>query len=460
MMNMKNFRNGMRIPKDAGWLMPGLQVKRWFALIFIGAVMMAIGFLILCDIKPVFYTMEFIRKVATKVSTEWLAFTIIMFGAAVFFKGWQKTNLSILDLQNDREKETLLEALYRRRKLNRGPKIVAIGGGTGLSMLLKGIKHITNNITAVVTVGDDGGSSGRLREEMGVLPPGDIRNCIAALADDEDLVTKLFQYRFKTGEGLEGHSFGNLFLTALCSITGDMVRAVKESSNVLSIRGRVLPSTLDDMKLVAEMEDGRIIKGESNIPEAHGKIKRLYTDPAHCTPLEDVITAIRDADLIILGPGSLYTSVIPNLLVEEISKEIAKSGAKKIYVCNIMTQPGETDNYAVSDHIRAIMQHANSPKVIDAVLVNDFLPKNLADKYQKAGSYPVRLDFENVSKLEVEVFSKKLIEDSPEGLVRHSSTRVARAVYSWFRKQGKEDKTFFLTKETPKNDETTQECNL
>lgn len=328
-MIMKNFRNSMKMPKDAGWLIPGLQVKRWFALIFVGAVLMALGFLILCDIKPVFYTMEFIRKVATKISTEWVAFTIIMFGAAMFFKGWQKTNLSILDLNNGREKETILEALYRRRKLNRGPKIVAIGGGTGLSMLLKGIKHITNNITAVVTVGDDGGSSGRLREDMGILPPGDIRNCIAALADDEDLITKLFQYRFKSGEGLEGHSFGNLFLTALCAITGDMVRAVKESSNVLSIRGRVLPSTLDDMKLVAEMEDGRIIHGESNIPEAHGKIRRLFTDPANCKPLEDVIAAIKEADLIIMGPGSLYTSVIPNLLIEEIAREVAQSNAKK-----------------------------------------------------------------------------------------------------------------------------------
>ena len=425
------------MPKSAGWLVPGLQVKRWFAMIFLGALMMTIGFLILCDIKPVYYTMEFIKKVAEVASSELIATAIVLAGAGIFFKGWQKTNMSIL---GEDDGVHILEKLYRRRKLNRGPKIVAVGGGTGLSMLLKGIKNITNNVTAVVTVGDDGGSSGRLREDMGILPPGDIRNCIAALADDEDLITKLFQYRFKSGEGLEGHSFGNLFLTALCAITGDMVRAVKESSNVLSIRGRVLPSTLDDMKLVAEMEDGRIIHGESNIPEAHGKIKRLFTDPRRCRALEDVIVAIKEADLIILGPGSLYTSVIPNLLIEEIAQEIAKSNAKKIYVCNIMTQPGETDNYSVSDHIRALMQHANSNNIIDAVLVNDCIPDNLAKKYEQANSYPVKVDYENVRKLGVKLFPKKLIEDSKEGYVRHSSNRVARAIYYWFKKVNKTDR--------------------
>ena len=433
---MRKFKNNMKM-RDAGWLIPGLQVKRWFAMIFLGAVMMTIGFLILCDIKPVFYTMMFIRKIAMNISTEWLAFAVVMFGAGIFFKGWQKTNLSMLGVKDD---GTILESLYRRRKLNRGPKIVAVGGGTGLSMLLKGIKHITNNITAVVTVGDDGGSSGRLREDMGILPPGDIRNCIAALADDEDLITKLFQYRFRHGEGLEGHSFGNLFLTALCAITGDMVRAVKESSNVLSIRGRVLPSTLDDMKLVAEMEDGRVVHGESNIPEAHGKIKRLFTDPSRCRALEDVILAIREAELIILGPGSLFTSVIPNLLIEEISHEIAQSKAKKIYVCNIMTQPGETDNFTASDHVKALMRHAGSKDIIDAVLVNDFIPANLAKKYQLSGSYPVKLDYENIKKLGVKVCPKKLIEENREGLVRHSSNRVARAIYYWFRKENKSEK--------------------
>lgn len=422
--------------KEAGWLLPGLEIKRWFALIFLGSLLITIGLMIFFNLRPVYFIMEFIRKIAHVVPTDILAVVITIGGALLFFKGWQKTNISMLDTHNGREKETLLENLYRRRKLNRGPKIVAIGGGTGLSMLLKGIKRITNNITAVVTVGDDGGSSGRLREEMGVLPPGDIRNCIAALADNEDLITKLFQYRFNTGEGLKGHSFGNLFLTALCSITGDMVRAVKESSNVLSIRGRVLPSTLDNMKLAAEYEDGTIVHGESAIPEEHKKIKRLFTEPEHCKPLEDVIEAIKDADLIILGPGSLYTSVIPNLLIKEISEEVIKSNAKKIYVCNIMTQPGETDNYAVSDHINALYKHAGSNKLIDAVLVNNVLPKNMADKYEQCGQMPVVLDRYNVH---VDIVEKKLIEESKEGLVRHSSNRVARAIYYWFRKSSKKN---------------------
>src|SRR5574344_174800 len=437
---MKLFSSkNIKMPKDAGWLIPGLQVKRWFAMIFVGSLFMVVGTMIVFNMRPVYFTMEFIKHLANNVQTVYIGLIIAFLGFVIFFKSWQKTNISILDLSNEREKDTVLESLYRRRKLNRGPKIVAVGGGTGLSMLLKGIKKITNNITAIVTVGDDGGSSGRLREEMGVLPPGDIRNCIAALADDEDLVTKLFQYRFKTGEGLEGHSFGNLFLTALCSITGDMVSAVKESSRVLSIRGRVLPSTLDDMKLVAEMEDGRIIRGETSISDAGGKSRRLFSDPEDCKPLEDAIHAIKDADLIILGPGSLYTSVIPDLLIKDISKAIAESNAKKIYVCNIMTQPGETDDYTVFNHVNAILSHGNDQRLVNAVLVNNELPENMSDKYAKAGSYPVKLDEEIVRKSGIDVVSKKLIEEeeSKEGLVRHSSNRVARAIYYWYRKSSR-----------------------
>ena len=429
---MKNiFKN--RIPKNAGWLIPGLEIKRWFALIFFGAVLIVAGILTLSDPVQVY---NFLKDLKESVNVDAVATISIVLGAIFFFKGWQRTNLSMLDIHDEKEKENVLETLYRRKKLNKGPKVVAIGGGTGLSMLLRGLKKITNNITAVVTVGDDGGSSGRLREEMGVLPPGDIRNCIAALADDEDLITKLFQYRFDVGKGLKGHSFGNLFLTALCSITGNMVRAVRESSNVLSIRGRVLPATLDDMKLVAEMEDGRVIHGESSIPEAKGKIKRLFTEPADCKALPEVLTAIKNADLIIMGPGSLYTSVIPNLLVKEIAQAVARAKAKKIYVCNIMTQPGETDNYSVSSHVNAILTHAGSKEVLDAVLVNNSIPKNISPAYAEHNSYPVVLDNENLNPTGIKLVSTKLLEEeqSKSGLVRHSSSRVARAVYCWYKR--------------------------
>ncbi len=432
-----NFKENVKVSKDVGWLIPGLEVKRWFFLIFIGSIMIVLGFMVLANVRPIYLMLELIRKAALVLPTNLLAAIFILIGAVIFFKGWQKTTLSIMDMDNRTGNSSVLEKLYRRRKLNKGAKVVAIGGGTGLSMLLRGVKKYTNNITAVVTVGDDGGSSGRLREEMGILPPGDIRNCIAALGDDEDLITELFQYRFKNGEGLEGHSFGNLFLTALCSITGDMVRAVKVSSKVLNIRGVVLPATLDDMKLAATFEDGTMVKGESNIPEAHKRIKQLYTEPEVCTALPEAIQAIKEADLIILGPGSLYTSVIPNLLVKGIVEAIEKSHARKIYVCNIMTQPGETDNYSVASHVNALISHAKGKKIIDAVLVNDILPENISEGYAKSGSIPVRLDMENIAPIGIEVVSQKLIEENKQGLVRHSSRRVARAVYYWYRRSMK-----------------------
>ena len=436
-MTFDKFKENVNVKNEVGWLIPGLEVKRWFALIFLGSIMIVLGFMVLANVRPIYMTLELIRKAALILPSNFLAAVFILVGGIIFFKGWQKTTLSIMDMDSTEGNSSVLERLYRRRKLNKGAKIVAVGGGTGLSMLLRGIKKYTNNITAIVTVGDDGGSSGRLREEMGILPPGDIRNCIAALGDDEGLITELFQYRFKAGEGLEGHSFGNLFLTALCSITGDMVRAVKESSKVLNIRGVVLPATLDDMKLAAEFEDGRVVHGESNIPEAGGKIKTLFTEPANCKALPEAIAAIKEADLIILGPGSLYTSVIPNLLVSGIAETIAQSKAKKIYVCNIMTQPGETTDYSVASHVNALIKHAGSKKIVDAVLVNNRLPDNISEGYAKSGSIPVKLDMENIAPIGIEVVSQKLIQENKDGLVRHSSNRVARAVYYWYRKSSR-----------------------
>ncbi len=444
---MKIFDKKVKIPKDAIWLVPGLRVKRWFALSVTGSVLAAIGATFIFKLEPLYYIVRTAKELFHVVPPEPVGVLFVFVGAILFLLAWKKTNLSMMDVDDVnqlRKKDSMGEVLYRRMKLDHGPKIVAIGGGTGLSMLLRGIKKITNNITAVVTVGDDGGSSGRLREQMGVLPPGDIRNCIAALADDDDIVTKLFQYRFKTGEGLEGHSFGNLFITAMTAICGDMVSAIKESSKVLLIRGRVLPATCDDMKLYAKMEDDSIVRGESNIPEAGKKIMQLCSEPADCKPIPEVIDAIADADLIIMGPGSLYTSVISNFLVKDITRAIWHAKAKKIYVCNAMTQVGETDNYSVSDHVKTIFDHVrlddiddSNKNFFDAVLVNNSMPRNLAEKYEQAGSLPVEIDITELRKLGVEVVQRSLLEDNKEGLVRHNCSKVARAIYFWYKKSNK-----------------------
>lgn len=444
---MKFLNSKVKMPKDAIWLVPGLRIKRWFALIILGSVLAAIGITLLFRLEPIYFIVSTAKKIFHVVPAEFAGLVFISFGAYIFIQAWKKTNFSMLDLNGSRNQSTMGETLYRKMKLNHGPKIVAIGGGTGLSTMLKGIKKITNNITAIVTVGDDGGSSGRLREEMGILPPGDIRNCIAALADDDDIVTQLFQYRFKTGEGLGGHSFGNLFITAMTAICGDMITAIRESSKVLLIRGKVIPATTDDMRLVAKMEDGSYVKGESQIPESGKKIVELSCEPKICKPSNDVIEAINSADLIILGPGSLYTSIIPNLLVEGISKAIQNAKAKKIYVCNIMTQPGETDNYSASDHVKALFAHMKKCGVtetekplIDAVLINNQLPNNLAKKYEEKDSLPVEIDAAEIKKLGLEVAASKLIQDNKEGFVRHSPARLARSIYYWYRKNEKNRK--------------------
>lgn len=428
------------VPKSAAIFLPGLNLKRWFSVQIIGILFALVGLCVIFDFKPIYHLISFAMRILDAHWTlgRFVGAILVILGAYAFLKGWKISNDTVLKATDDNTRANFLNNLVAKRKLNNGPKIVAIGGGTGLSTMLKGIKKITNNITAVVTVGDDGGSSGRLREEMGVLPPGDIRNCIAALADDDDLVTKLFQYRFKKNVSeLGGHSFGNLFITAMCEITGDMYKAVIESSKVLAIRGRVLPSTLDDMKLVAEMEDGTIIKGESVIPESGKKIKRLFTDPEHCLPLDDVLTAIREAELIIMGPGSLYTSVLPNLLIKEIAEEIEKSNAKKLYICNVMTQPGETDGFTVSDHVKTILNHVENRKIIDTVLVNNYFPEEALEKYKAEHSYPVLADYDELKKLGVNVFEYRLTDNDSSGYVRHNPSRLMRAVYYWYRKADK-----------------------
>jgi uncharacterized cofD-like protein len=285
--------------------------------------------------------------------------------------------------------ESLVNIIYNHRYLRRGPKVVAIGGGTGLSTLLRGMKDYTGNLTAIVTVADDGGSSGRLRQELEIPPPGDVRNCIAAMADVEPLMTSLFQYRFKEGSGLEGHSFGNLFIAAMTAVTGNFEDAVRETSRVLAVRGQVLASTLANVTLSAVTHDDEAIHGESKITERGARIKQVFIHPENAQANPDAIRAILAADMIIVGPGSLYTSVLPNLLVEGIRRAIEMAKGVKVYVCNVATQRGETDSFAVSDHCRALSQHVQH-QLFHYVVANDNIKSNgLPDAVR---TEPVRID--------------------------------------------------------------------
>jgi uncharacterized cofD-like protein len=316
-------------------------------------------------------------------------------------------------------------------------KVVAIGGGTGLSALLRGLKlyvdeaasptarqPIITRLTAVVTVTDEGGSSGRLRRDFRILPPGDIRNCLVALAEDETLIAQLFQYRFARGHGLKGHSLGNLLLTALTHLTRDFAQAVRLSGEVLAIRGEILPSTLADVRLKARLHDGRVVHGESHISKTRVPIRRLQIVPARCRPLPETLVALKEADLITLGPGSLYTSLIPNLLVRGIAEAIAASKALRVYVGNLVTQPGETRGYTAAQHLRALHQHARR-RLFDLMILNSAsLSRSLLRRYAAQGAEPVRNDIEAVWAQGVEpILVDLLVEDR---VARHDSVRLAQ----------------------------------
>lgn len=309
------------------------------------------------------------------------------------------------------------------------PKIVVIGGGTGLPVLIRGIKKYPVTITAIVTVADDGGSSGRLRDELSIPPPGDVRNVLAALSDVEPLIEDLFQHRFQTGNGLSGHSLGNLILAAMTSITGDFVHAIREMAKVLNVRGKVLPAANQSVVLHAEMEDGTIISGESKIPYSGKKIKQVFLTPKNVKPLDETISEIRAADLIIIGPGSLYTSILPNLLVNKIGEEVCKAKAKKVYICNVMTQAGETLNYTASDHVQALYDHMKC-RFIDTILVNDEeVPQEMMEKYAKEFAKPVYYDIQALESLGLEIIHDKILSYE-DGVIRHDTKKVAALLYS------------------------------
>jgi uncharacterized cofD-like protein len=319
------------------------------------------------------------------------------------------------------------EAPASHSRRSRGPRIVAIGGGTGLPALLSGLKVYTDHLTAVVTVADDGGSSGRLRRDLKTLPPGDLRNCLVALAETEPLMARLFQHRFRGPGSLGGHSFGNLFIAAMHEVTGDFSEAVRASSKVLAVSGQVLPVTLDDVRLCAVLSDGRKVHGESRISAAGGRIERLSLLPADVHPNPEVLQAIAKADAIVLGPGSLYTSILPNLLVPGVAKAVERSGALKILVCNIMTQPGETDGFAVSHHLQALRDHGGL-NLVDYVVVNTEQPSaEVLQRYAAKRQYPVAVDRDTVESRGVRLVKARLLE-SKDGMVRHHPARLARVI--------------------------------
>ncbi|MCA2640494.1 MAG: YvcK family protein [Microcystis aeruginosa Ma_QC_Ch_20071001_S25] len=435
---------GRKTPKRVNrwfkWLSPGLFVKRWLLISLTGVFLTSFGLAIWVKLTPVNRFLEFVSQaletIARLVPNSVSGPLAVLLGVFLLFWGQSRTVETITEALQPDASEELVDRLRTHRRLHRGPKIVAIGGGTGLSTLLRGLKQYSSNITAIVTVADDGGSSGRLRREMGILPPGDIRNCIAALADEEKLLTELFQYRFHTGDGLSGHSFGNLFISAMTEITGDLEQAIDASAKVLAIRGKVLPATLTDVSLWAKLADGRIIEGESKITEAMGQIRQIGCHPADPVALPAVLAAIKEADYIIIGPGSLYTSIIPNLLVPAIRQALARVTVPRIYVCNIMTQPGETDNYSVADHLRAI-EGVCEERIVDAVLAQKTAPSPQSlQLYAQEHSHPVFLDREEVGKMGYRiVLANVMAEDEVTAKVRHDPQRLARVLWRWYAKK-------------------------
>jgi uncharacterized cofD-like protein len=420
-------------------LTPGTRFKRWVLLIGIGMVCLITFFILTLgaelhavmrifeqqvnaffNLRPEQYNM--------KLTVELILFIIgsvcTLFGT---FHLWK----FLINTFVPEKKGKLSHVLFKESNLSKAPHVVVLGGGTGLNSLLSGLKNHTNNITAVVGVADEGSNSRTLRTEFGILPPGDIRNCLVALSDSGPLMAKLLQYRFKEGS-LKGHSFGNLLITALTRVTGSFEKAVRETGNILAIRGKVIPVSLDNTHLCAELENGKVIK-EEPLVEVHktkfkSEIKRLFLEPeSRVTP--EVVKAIKQADLIVLGPGSLYTSVLPHMLVKGVPKTIKASKAKKVYVCNVMTQPGETDNYNAFQHVEKVVAYLGKD-ILDAVIVNkEKAPQELYERYKQEGAERVTVDPSRIEQeLEVKVVSADLM--TQQNLLRHDSEKLAKAVLS------------------------------
>jgi len=403
------------------WFYPGINIKRWILLFILGTLLITTGLSGIITVRSstvVFPSSRTFLLVAYSLD--------IIIGLWLIIQALKKIMRTIISLFLPQKEEQFIDIVYQKKQLAKGPKIVTIGGGTGLSALLHGLKEFTEHTSAIVTVADSGGSSGRLMKQFDILPPGDIRNCLVALADAEPLMSQLFQFRFDQDSEFSGHSFGNLFITVMTKITGDFEKAIKESSKVLAIRGRVIPSTLSKVTLVAKHIDGSQTEGEANIPESGVPIKYVFLSPSETSATPEAIAAIKDADIIILGPGSLYTSIIPNLLIREITEAIVNSRARKFYVCNIMTQKGETENFTASDHLRVIIAHSH-PRIVEYCIVNSgSIPDELAKRYQSENSTTVLADVDKIRSLGYKVIVDNFVNINQ--VVRHNSLKLARKI--------------------------------
>jgi len=420
----------------ARWLTPGMGIKRWVVILFLGITILALGgALFLRDLYQASGYPSAVRLLALQFLPRGLR-AVLFGGLGLGLIAWALYRLNqtiwLALLPDETNAAAVAERLHRARQRRRGPKVVTIGGGTGMSTLLRGLKHHTDNITAIVTVADDGGSSGRLRKSLGVLPPGDIRNCIAALADDDALTTQLFQYRFAERANsdrneLEGHSFGNLFISAMAGVTGSFERAVAESSRVLAIRGQIVPSTLENVTLFADVaaaSGSAQVRGESAIPHTPYPIERVYLKPANPPAYPGAIRAILHADLIVLGPGSLFTSLLPNLLVSDIAHAVRASQAPKLYICNVATQLGGTEGFSLSDHVQALEKHVGKG-FFTHVLVNNNLSHALP-----AGQALNLVIPENTDKIDYGVVAVDVIDTSRPW--RHNPQKLAQAMMQWY----------------------------
>ncbi|MCI5837154.1 MAG: YvcK family protein [Veillonellaceae bacterium] len=412
------------------WLYPGLRLKRWIFTFSIGLLLVIFGLTTILNYQIFGVLEELFFRLLYEVTGRYnytllvgVGMIFMLAGLVLMGYAFRRLVQQILASIAPEGSGRVSQIIWERVRRDRGPRVVAIGGGTGLSALLRGLKTKTSHLTAIVTVADDGGSSGRLREEMDIIAPGDLRNCLVAMADKETQMEYIFQHRFGgTGE-LAGHSLGNLFLAALIEEYGDPVRALEAASEILNVRGQVVPASMEPLRLQATMTDGRIVEGESQIPREGGRIARLQIVPDTPVAVPAAIRAIEEADCIVFGPGSLYTSILPNLLVPEISAAIRRSSAMKVYVCNAMTQPGETDGYTVADHVQALINHAG-PGIADYVLVNDGLPtEEVRERYAQQGSVPVAFDEAELEALGVKAVRSSLLREGQT--VAHDPDRVA-----------------------------------